>query len=49
MKGLAFAYDPDGYWVEIVPRGGLELSAEDQAALVAFLETLTDPKYANNP
>ncbi|XRB03313.1 lactoylglutathione lyase [Pycnococcus provasolii] len=20
MKGLAFAYDPDGYWVEIVPR-----------------------------
>lgn len=24
MKGLAFALDPDGYWVEIVPRGGLE-------------------------
>ncbi len=24
MKGLAFAYDPDGYWVEIVPRGGLD-------------------------
>ena len=23
MKGLAFAYDPDGYWVEIVKRGGL--------------------------
>ena len=22
MKGLAFAYDPDGYWVEIVKRGG---------------------------
>lgn len=21
MKGLAFAYDPDGYWVEIVKRG----------------------------
>jgi len=21
MKGLAFAYDPDGYWVEIVSRG----------------------------
>ena len=21
MKGLAFAYDPDGYWVEIVRRG----------------------------
>merc|ERR1740123_224054 len=22
MKGLAFAYDPDGYWVEIVTHGG---------------------------
>lgn len=21
MKGLAFAYDPDGYWIEIVRRG----------------------------
>lgn len=24
MKGLAFAYDPDGYWVEIVKRGGMD-------------------------
>jgi len=24
MKGLAFANDPDGYWVEIVPRGGID-------------------------
>jgi lactoylglutathione lyase len=24
MKGLAFAYDPDGYSVEIIKRGGLE-------------------------
>jgi hypothetical protein len=24
MKGLAFALDPDGYWVEIVRRGGRE-------------------------
>lgn len=24
MKGLAFAYDPDGYAVEIIKRGGLE-------------------------
>ena len=23
MKGLAFAYDPDGYWVEILKRGGM--------------------------
>ena len=21
MKGLAFVYDPDGYWVEVVKRG----------------------------
>lgn len=27
------------------PRAGLQLSKEDQAALVAFLKTLTDPKY----
>lgn len=27
-------------------RGGLELSAADQQALVAFLKTLTDPKFA---
>ena len=26
MKGLAFAYDPDGYWVELVKR---EQSSED--------------------
>lgn len=24
MKGLAFAYDPDGYSLEIVPRGGID-------------------------
>ncbi|KAL7489693.1 hypothetical protein ACHAW6_015438 [Cyclotella cf. meneghiniana] len=24
MKGLAFAYDPDGYSVEIIPRGGMD-------------------------
>ena len=27
MKGLAFAYDPDGYWVEIIKRGGYDSSA----------------------
>jgi len=21
MRGIAFAYDPDGYWVEIIQRG----------------------------
>jgi len=25
MRGLAFAYDPDNYWVEIIQRGGLSL------------------------
>jgi lactoylglutathione lyase len=24
MKGLAFAYDPDGYSVEIIKRGGID-------------------------
>lgn len=30
------------------PKLGLQLSKEDQAALVAFLETLTDPKYQDS-
>ena len=24
MKGLAFAYDPDGYSIEFIKRGGIE-------------------------
>jgi len=24
MKGLAFALDPDGYWIEIIKRGGID-------------------------
>lgn len=24
MKGLAFAWDPDGYPIEIIKRGGIE-------------------------
>lgn len=24
IKGIAFMYDPDGYWVELIQRGGLE-------------------------
>ena len=28
------------------PGGGIPLSAEDKAALIAFLRTLTDPKFA---
>ena len=26
MRGLAFIYDPDGYWVEIIGRGGPKLA-----------------------
>jgi len=29
MKGLAFARDPDGYWVEVIKRGGYERSGGD--------------------
>ena len=25
MRGIAFAYDPDGYWVELIERGGVKL------------------------
>eukprot|EP00550_Attheya_septentrionalis_P008072 CAMPEP_0198294526 /NCGR_PEP_ID=MMETSP1449-20131203/22801_1 /TAXON_ID=420275 /ORGANISM="Attheya septentrionalis, Strain CCMP2084" /LENGTH=340 /DNA_ID=CAMNT_0043994503 /DNA_START=258 /DNA_END=1280 /DNA_ORIENTATION=- len=28
MKGLAFAYDPDGYWIEIIKRGGIDFGDE---------------------
>ncbi|WP_269540623.1 MbnP family protein [Cerasicoccus fimbriatus] len=31
------------------PRGGLNLSTEDQAALVAFLKTLSDPQFQPKP
>ncbi|MBC8148650.1 MAG: c-type cytochrome, partial [Verrucomicrobiaceae bacterium] len=30
------------------PKEGLSLSKEDQAAIIAFLKTLTDPKYDVN-
>jgi lactoylglutathione lyase len=28
MKGLAFAYDPDGYSIEIIKRGGIDFGDE---------------------
>ena len=31
------------------PAGGLNLSAADKAALVAFLKSLTDERYLNSP
>lgn len=30
MRGLAFAYDPDGYWVEIIQRGGIRMLDESK-------------------
>ena len=30
------------------PAGGLHLNSADQAALVAFLKTLSDPQYASS-
>jgi hypothetical protein len=38
-------YGPCGYANATNPASGLPLSAEDQAALVAFLKTLTDPGF----
>ena len=29
MKGLAFAYDPDGYSVEIIKRGGMDFGQKN--------------------
>ena len=29
--GLAFAYDPDGYWVELIQRGGISLVSQSAA------------------
>ena len=37
MKGLAFAYDPDGYWVEIVNRGK---GAEGKAPKFSLAQTM---------
>jgi len=30
MRGLAFAYDPDNYWVEIIQRDGIKFTREPQ-------------------
>jgi Glyoxalase/Bleomycin resistance protein/Dioxygenase superfamily len=32
MKGLAFAYDPDGYSVEIIKRGGIDFGDQRKDA-----------------
>ena len=43
MKGLAFALDPDGYWVEIVPR------TNDLARVHATLQHTEDAPDAPLP
>jgi cytochrome c peroxidase len=39
----------DGSFLQQTPNGGLHLSSSDKAALVAFLKTLTDYTFINNP
>lgn len=33
MKGLAFAYDPDGYSIEIIKRGGIEFGQQQRSEI----------------
>jgi cytochrome c peroxidase len=39
----------DGSFLQQIPNGGLNLSDDDKAALVAFMKTLTDYEMINNP
>ncbi|QDZ22051.1 lactoylglutathione lyase [Chloropicon primus] len=43
MKGLAFALDPDGYWVEIVKREGTVDSGCPEFALAQTMLRIKDP------
>ena len=42
MKGLAFAYDADGYWVEIIKRS--EAAAQPRYTLAQTMLRVKDPK-----
>jgi len=44
MKGLAFAYDPDGYWVEIVSRGDADCGFENMFNFSQTMLRVKDPK-----
>lgn len=44
MKGLAFAYDPDGYWVEIVSRGDTPTDFENTFNFSQTMIRVKDPK-----
>lgn len=39
----------DGSFLQQIPNGGLNLTDDDKAALVAFMKTLTDYEMINNP
>jgi len=43
MKGLAFVYDPDGYWVEIVKRAD-DAAFSDEFNLSQTMLRIKDPK-----
>jgi lactoylglutathione lyase len=43
MKGLAFVYDPDGYWVEIVKRGD-DHEIEEETNFSQTMLRVKDPK-----
>ena len=43
MKGLAFAYDPDGYWVELVKRSAGH-GLDTKANLSQTMLRIKDPK-----
>lgn len=44
MKGLAFAYDPDGYWVELVKRGCEPGTIKNKYNLSQTMLRVKDPK-----
>ena len=45
MKGLAFALDPDGYWIEIIRRGeASEVPADTPYTLAQTMFRVKDPK-----
>jgi cytochrome c peroxidase len=35
--------------IQFAYQGGVQLTAEEKAAIIAFLKTLTDPDFENNP
>lgn len=44
MKGIAFALDPDGYWIELVPRRPDSPHAHERFTLAQTMIRVKDPK-----